>query len=186
MSSPAAAAVRSPSPRSKIASWPINLARFYSLHLKMTRETSAGRELALQTIHYNAGLFWQEIFSLTLCFRTRPLQNCERKNIFTPFRLAAKISICSRSTGRKTQTTRSACSLFAVRRRTQKILQRGGITLDRNIVAIQPQGYLEMITLEKHARMILTDSGGVQKEAFYLRVPCVTLREQTEWTETVA
>jgi len=76
--------------------------------------------------------------------------------------------------------------LFPVHPRTQKILQRGGITLDRNIVAIQPQGYLEMITLEKHARIILTDSGGVQKEAFYLRVPCVTLREQTEWTETVA
>jgi len=75
--------------------------------------------------------------------------------------------------------------LFPVHPRTKKILEREGISLNGNIVTVPPQGYLEMITVESHARMILTDSGGVQKEAFYLRVPCVTLREQTEWTETL-
>jgi len=75
--------------------------------------------------------------------------------------------------------------LFPVHPRTKKILQREGISLNGNIITIEPQGYLEMITVEKHARMILTDSGGLQKEAFYLQVPCITLREQTEWTETV-
>src|SRR5579871_2817397 len=75
--------------------------------------------------------------------------------------------------------------LFPVHPRTRKILQHEGISLNGNIIAVPPQGYHEMITVESHARMILTDSGGVQKEAFYLRVPCVTLREQTEWTETV-
>ena len=69
--------------------------------------------------------------------------------------------------------------------RTKKLLLDRQMTIPRNVEVIEPVGYLEMIVLEKGAELILTDSGGVQKEAYLWQVPCVTLRDETEWVETV-
>ncbi len=77
--------------------------------------------------------------------------------------------------------------VFPVHPRTRKALERYRLleVAEARLRLIDPVGYLDMVMLEQNARLIATDSGGVQKEAFFYRVPCVTLREETEWLELV-
>ena len=75
--------------------------------------------------------------------------------------------------------------VFPVHPRTRAMLERGVHGLPTNVHAIDPIGFLEMVALEARAHAIATDSGGVQKEAYLAGVPCVTLRSETEWVETV-
>lgn len=75
--------------------------------------------------------------------------------------------------------------VWPVHPRTRKRLADFGLPIPASVRPIDPVGYLDMVMLEKHARLIATDSGGVQKEAFFHRVPCFTLREETEWVELV-
>lgn len=67
--------------------------------------------------------------------------------------------------------------------RTKRRLTEFGLTVPKMVRQIDPVGYLDMVMLERHARLIATDSGGVQKEAFFHGVPCVTMRADTEWVE---
>ncbi|MBI3087277.1 MAG: UDP-N-acetylglucosamine 2-epimerase (non-hydrolyzing) [Candidatus Omnitrophica bacterium] len=117
--------------------------------------------------------------TLGLAPRTYALATVHRaENTETPERLAAILSGLSRSGERV---------ILPLHPRTWKVLRR----LGRRVVSmprlrlIPPVSYLDMLMLEQHARVIVTDSGGVQKEALFFRVPCLTVRDETEWVETV-
>ncbi len=69
--------------------------------------------------------------------------------------------------------------------RTRNKLQQMGLALPSNVFAVDPVGYLEMVWLEANCKLVATDSGGVQKEAYFHRKRCVTLRNETEWVELV-
>ena len=75
--------------------------------------------------------------------------------------------------------------VFPVHPRTRHVLDSNGIELGPNVEPLEPLGYLEMLALVAGASRVVTDSGGLQKEAYWLRVLCVTLRANTEWVDTV-
>jgi len=102
------------------------------------------------------------------------------ENVDSPDRLMPIISALQ-------ELSESEPVVFPVHPRTKKRLESLPVSLcGERILFIDPVGYLDMVMLEKSARMILTDSGGIQKEAYWLKVPCIALRDETEWVETVA
>ncbi|HEY4348636.1 MAG TPA: UDP-N-acetylglucosamine 2-epimerase (non-hydrolyzing), partial [Gaiellaceae bacterium] len=76
-------------------------------------------------------------------------------------------------------------TIFPVHPRTRRVIEEGRIELPAEIELIDPLGYLDFTALAESAAAILTDSGGLQKEAYWHRVPCVTVRPSTEWIDTV-
>jgi UDP-N-acetylglucosamine 2-epimerase len=75
--------------------------------------------------------------------------------------------------------------VFPVHPRTRKALDEAGLEPPANVRLLKPLGYLDFTALSSQARVIATDSGGLQKEAYWHGVPCVTLRDTTEWRETI-
>lgn len=75
--------------------------------------------------------------------------------------------------------------LFPVHPRSRKVMAEMGFRAKPHLSLIEPVGYVDMVALTGSARRVLTDSGGLQKEAYWLGVPCLTFRNETEWVETV-
>ena len=98
-------------------------------------------------------------------------------NTDEPERLLSILSAVAAATSRTV--------VFPVHPRTRAALRSTGERSFGAIRMVDPAGYLDMLSLQRYARLVITDSGGVQKEAYWLGVPCVTLRDETEWTETI-
>ncbi len=75
--------------------------------------------------------------------------------------------------------------IYPAHPRTKSYLEKYNLKFSEKVKILPPMSYFEMIMAEKSAKLILTDSGGIQKEAFFYETPCVTMRDETEWTETI-
>jgi UDP-N-acetylglucosamine 2-epimerase len=75
--------------------------------------------------------------------------------------------------------------IFPMHPRTRQVYEKSAKRFGSSVRLVEPVGYFDVLMLLKNCEMVMTDSGGMQKEAYWLRRPCITLREETEWTETI-
>jgi UDP-GlcNAc3NAcA epimerase len=129
-------------------------------------------------IMYDAALYYREKKAVSIDEHDFILVTIHRaENTDDPNRLKSIIEAINE--------TRDRCFIFPVHPRTRKILKEQNLVLADHVKMIDPVGYLEMLAYEAACSAVLTDSGGVQKEAFFFHKPCITLRDSTEWVELV-
>jgi len=130
------------------------------------RDKAQQQSKALQTLQLQA-----KTFALATCHRA--------ENTDDPARLTEILSALDR-------IAQDMPVVLPLHPRTRKLVQTYGLQhLLGALVVCDPLPFFDMVTLEQSAKVILTDSGGVQKEAFFYGIPCITLRDETEWVETV-
>lgn len=139
-------------------------------------------------VMYDVALYYRErarvgssiLQTLGLGEKAFALATCHRaENTDNPVHLESIVSALA-------QIANDVPVVLPLHPRTRKLLQQFGLEqyLDA-LTVVEPLSFLDMVALEQAAKVILTDSGGVQKEAFFYRVPCITMRDETEWVETV-
>jgi UDP-GlcNAc3NAcA epimerase len=145
---------------------------------QLEREGVGGRRAVVGDVMADA----TRIFAPIARRRTLPFEQpyvaltVHREANTRPARLA-EIAAAVSATGRR--------FVFPVHPRTRRVLEEHAIALGSHVETVEPLGYLEMLALVEGAEAVVTDSGGLQKEAYWLGVPCVTLRPSTEWVDTV-
>jgi UDP-N-acetylglucosamine 2-epimerase len=164
-------------------------------HLHLCASRTAIRHLAGEGIHDT--VFWTGDVMLDATMTYLPMAN-ERSRVLerlqlTPGEYVLATVHRASNTDDPDRLRRICCALNAIDRtvvfpvhpRTRAALAAVSPRWAAHVKLVEPAGYLDMLVLEQRARAIATDSGGVQREAYFVGVPCLTLREQTEWTETV-
>lgn len=139
-------------------------------------------------VMYDAALFYRERATQLSSIKARlnledrgfALATCHRaENTDDPQRLSEIMSALA-------EISAELPVVLPLHPRTRKLLDDHGLAhYLKSLIVVEPLAFLDMIALEQSARIILTDSGGVQKEAFFYGVPCLTMRDETEWVETV-
>ncbi|WP_353439141.1 UDP-N-acetylglucosamine 2-epimerase (non-hydrolyzing) [Polynucleobacter sp. UK-FUSCHL-C3] len=140
-------------------------------------------------VMYDVALFYREraqknsliLSSLGLTSKNFALATCHRaENTDDPQRLASILEAFS-------EIAKDLPLVLPLHPRTKKLITENNLSsLLDSIIITDPLSFLDMTALEQGAKIILTDSGGVQKEAFFYNTPCITLRDETEWVETVS
>lgn len=153
------------------------------------------REGVTQGVHnvgdvmYDVALYYRErartssqiLSKLGLCEKGFALATCHRaENTDVPERLMEILSALA-------TIAVDLPVVFPLHPRTRKLINDHNLEhWLKDLIVVEPLPFLDMVALEQAAKVILTDSGGVQKEAFFYEVPCITMRDETEWVETVA